>query len=98
MKNNNELQNTIPFAYFSSFGFNAGFMNFQNSQKIYGKQNETEGVTYAVSSKSLHQLLQNLPKEANLKLPKANKMARLSREQQVEKLEQYTFSVKVYKN
>lgn len=65
---------------------------------ITGKQNEIEGVTYAVSSKSLHQLLHNLPKEANLKLPKANRLARLSREQQVEKLEQYTFSVKVYKN
>jgi S1-C subfamily serine protease len=57
--------------------------------------NQDEGNTYAVSSIALLQLIDNdLPK---LDVPKINKLRKLSREQQVEKLEYYTCTVKVYK-
>ncbi|MCD6063748.1 MAG: trypsin-like peptidase protein [Flavipsychrobacter sp.] len=64
---------------------------------ITGKQTETEGTTYAVSSKALVQLIRNLPAESRLRLPKVNKLGGLSREQQIERLEDYTCSIKVYK-
>ena len=60
-----------------------------------GSQNEAN--TYAVSSKALLELLHTIPNAASLHLPKSNKLGRMSREQQIEKMEAYTFSVKVYK-
>jgi len=55
-----------------------------------------EDNTYAVSSKALIQLIHDkLPKEVHL--PKVNRLSHLSREQQIEKMEYYTCSVKVYK-
>lgn len=60
-----------------------------------GSQGEEN--TYAVSSTALMALVRNLPDDNNLHLPKANKMSRMDREDQVEKLQNYTFSVKVYK-
>ena len=64
---------------------------------VTGKETETSGTTYAVSSKAIYDLLKNLPKEASIHLPKTNKLGSLSREQQIEKLELFTCSVKVYK-
>lgn len=64
---------------------------------ITGKESETEGKTYAVSSKAVLDLLGSLPKDINVRLPKSNKMGRMSAEQQIEKLEYYTLSVRVYK-
>jgi serine protease Do len=64
---------------------------------ITGKESQTEGTTYAVGTKAIAQLLNALPKENKLHLPKGNKLGRLSREQQIEKLEYYTCSIKVYK-
>ncbi len=64
---------------------------------VTGKESETEGTTYAVSTKAIHQLLSNVPKDVNVRLVKANKLGKLPREQQIEKLEYYTCSVKVYK-
>lgn len=64
---------------------------------VTGKESGTEGTTYAVSSGAVYELVHSLPKDQNVRLPKSNKLAKLSREQQIEKLEQYTFSVKVYK-
>lgn len=58
---------------------------------------QSEEKTYAVSAKAITALLHQLPDEKNIKLPKAAKIAHLSREQQIEKMEEYTFSVKVYK-
>lgn len=58
---------------------------------------QDEGNTYAVSSGALLRFLHSLPKEINIRLPKASKLSRVSREDQVEKLEYYTCSVKVYK-
>lgn len=56
----------------------------------------SEENTYAVSTKALIDLLHTLPDEKSIRLPKAGKLARMSREQQIEKMENYTFSVKVY--
>jgi len=55
-----------------------------------------EANTYAVSSKALLGLLHN-GNNNNIRLPKSNKLSRLSREDQADKMETYTFSVKVYK-
>ena len=56
-----------------------------------------EANTYAVNAASLLDLIQTIPDENNIRLPKVNKMARISREEQIAKMELYTFSVKVYK-
>lgn len=59
---------------------------------------EAQSNTYAVSSKSLITLLHTgAANDIALRLPKANKMGRMSRQEQIEKMEAYTFSVKVYK-
>ena len=64
---------------------------------LTARGSEKEGNTYAVSSKAfITKLLGELP-ENTLHLPKTNKMARLSRDEQIKKMEAYTFSVKVYK-
>lgn len=57
----------------------------------------SEDKTYAVSAKAITALLHKLPDEKNIKLPKHAKIAHMGREQQIEKMEEYTFSVKVYK-
>lgn len=65
---------------------------------ITGKKTESSGTTYAVNSESLLDLVETLPKDINLKLPKANKLGNTgSREQQIKKLANYTCAVKVYK-
>lgn len=59
---------------------------------------EGETNTYAVSSKALLDLIhKNMPDNDALHLPKANKLGRIGREEQIKKMEPYTFSVKVYK-
>ena len=60
-----------------------------------GGQNEAN--TYAVSAKAVVELLHTTPNAGSFHLPKSNKLAHLGREQQIEKMEAYTFSVKVYK-
>jgi S1-C subfamily serine protease len=58
---------------------------------------DAEANTYAVSSKALVDLLHNKVAGAPVKMTKTNKLRNLSRQQQIEKLEAFTFSVKVYK-
>lgn len=58
---------------------------------------EAEDNTYAVSSKALIDMLHKKLPDNTLHLPKTNKMGKLSREEQIKKMECYTFSVKVYK-
>lgn len=62
---------------------------------VTGKESETNGTTYAVSTKAIFNLINS--SDINMKLPKTNRLSRVNREQQVEKLEFYTCSVKVYK-
>lgn len=64
---------------------------------ITGKERQTEGTTFAVSSRTLLRLLHELPKETGVHLPQTNKLGRLSREQQVQKMQDYTCMVQVYK-
>jgi serine protease Do len=65
---------------------------------VTGKETETSGTTYAVSSKAIYKLLESLPKaETDIRLPKGSKLSKLSREEQIQRLEYFTCSVKVYK-
>lgn len=64
---------------------------------ITGKESESEGTTYAVASDAIIDLLNTLPKENSIKITGTNRLNRLNREQQIEKLEYYTCSIKVYK-
>ncbi len=56
-----------------------------------------ESNTYAVSTDELLDLIEKMPAGNKMHLPKSNKLSRLSREEQISKMENYTFSVKVYK-
>ena len=56
-----------------------------------------ESNTYAVSTDELLDLIEKMPPGNKMHLPKSNKLSRLSREEQISKMENYTFSVKVYK-
>lgn len=64
---------------------------------ITGKESETEGTTYAVSSSTILTLLDALPEENKVSTPNSNRLGRMSRQQQIEQLEHYTCSIKVYK-
>jgi serine protease Do len=59
--------------------------------------NKDEAYTYAVSSKALIDLLHNNLPDNTLHLPKVNKLGKMTRQQQIEKMQAYTVSVKVYK-
>ena len=58
---------------------------------------QAEGNTYAVSSKALIEMIHNLTDNTVIRLPKKNKVGSMSRSQQIDKMEAYTVSVKVYK-
>lgn len=64
---------------------------------VTGKESNTEGTTYAVSSKAMLKLLKNMPQASAIHLPKTNKLSRLNRTQQIEKIQDFTCVVKVYK-
>ncbi len=58
---------------------------------------QEEANTYAVTSKALMDMIHNLTDNTVIHLPKTNKLGSMSRAQQIEKMEAYTVSVKVYK-
>jgi serine protease Do len=60
-----------------------------------GRQGESN--TYAVSSKAIISLIHSACNDKTIHLPKINRLGNMSREEQIEKMEAYTFSVKVYK-
>jgi S1-C subfamily serine protease len=64
---------------------------------IRSKDNDGARTTYAVSSKALLRLLQDL-KQADVALPRKARLSAYSREQQIEKLQDYTCMVQVYKS
>ncbi len=64
---------------------------------ITGKQSQSEGITYAVCSEALLSLADSLKGEHKISLPRVNRMGRLSRVRQIERLEQFTCAIKVYK-
>ncbi|MEB0260177.1 MULTISPECIES: serine protease [unclassified Mucilaginibacter] len=66
---------------------------------INGKQTQTQGVAYAVKSNYLLKAIQSIPADSlnkSLRLSTKNTLANLSRTQQIKKLRNYVFSVKVY--
>lgn len=64
---------------------------------VAGRNNEFSGATYAVASPELLRLLRSMPKEIRPSLSTTNNLKSLSREQQLNKLQDYTCIVKVYK-
>ena len=64
---------------------------------ITGKQSQSEGITYAVCSDALLSLADSLKSDNKLYLPRTNRLGRMSRVNQIERLEQYTCAIKVYK-
>ena len=64
---------------------------------IRSKDAQTESTTYAVTSKTLLRLLRDVPRDKRPRLPVSNRLSRLSRQQQIEKLQDFTCMVQVYK-
>lgn len=64
---------------------------------IRSKDAESESTTYAITSRTLLRLLRDVPKDKRPRLPQANRLGRLSREQQIDRLQDYTCMVQVYK-
>jgi serine protease Do len=62
---------------------------------ITGKQSNTSGTTFAVHSAALLELIHSLPNGTNIRLADNNKLNKLERTEQVKKLRDYVFSVKV---
>jgi len=62
---------------------------------VSGKGGAAGDATYAVSTGALLRLLESVPRK--LALPKASKLARSPREAQIERMQDYTFLVRVYK-
>lgn len=64
---------------------------------ITGKQSQSEGITYAVCSDALLALADSVKEETKIHLPRTNRLGNYSRVRQIERLEQYTCAIKVYK-
>lgn len=64
---------------------------------VTGKESKSSSTTYAVSSKTMLRLLRNIPQAATITLPKAGKLNKLSRSQQIDKIQDFTCVVNVYK-
>lgn len=62
---------------------------------ITGKQSNTSGTTFAVHSGALVDLVQSLPRSAAIRLPDNNRLTRLERTEQVRKMRDYVFPIKV---
>lgn len=64
---------------------------------ITSNDQQSSSKTYAVSTAALLRLMKDLPKSSNIKLPANNTLGKLSREEQVSRLEDYTCMVRVFK-
>jgi len=62
---------------------------------ITGKQSNTAGTTYAVHSGALIDLVQSLPKSQHIELPSGTKTGKPERTEQVRKMKDFVFSIKV---
>lgn len=63
---------------------------------VTGKEPQSEGTTYAVSSHALSQMLHHMPKDENLSILK-QKIMTLTKEEQVAQMQDYTCVIQVYK-
>jgi serine protease Do len=64
---------------------------------VAGKESKSAGITYAISSNTLLKMLRNIPQSNEISLPKTNKLGKMSRNQQIEKIQNFTCVVNVYK-
>lgn len=64
---------------------------------VTGKETKSTNITYAVSSNTMLRMLRNIPQAANITLPKNTRLAKMNREQQIEKIQDFTCVVNVYK-
>jgi serine protease Do len=64
---------------------------------VTGKESKSVGTTYAVSSNTMLRMLKNIPQSNSINLPKTSKLGKMSRSQQIEKIQDFTCVVNVYK-
>jgi serine protease Do len=62
---------------------------------ITGKQSNTSGTTYAVQTSALINLIQSLPKSQHIALQTGTKVGKSERTEQVNKMKDFVFSIKV---
>jgi serine protease Do len=82
---------------------NSGSPVFNAKGNIIGvitkKDDDAEGVAFALKTKEIFKFLEQIPQDSlktPLNLPKNNKIAAFKRPQQIKKLQDYIFQVKVY--
>ncbi len=66
---------------------------------IKGKQTQTDGAAFAIKSNYILQSIENIPQDSlknKLNITKQNNIAGLSRTQQIKKMENFIFMIKVY--
>lgn len=64
---------------------------------VTAKESKSKSITYAVTSSAMLRMLHNIPQAGNISLPKTNKLGKLSRSQQIDKIQNFTCVVNVYK-
>ena len=79
---------------------NSGSPVFNTKGNIIGvitkKDDNAEGVAFALKTREIFRLLDEIPLKVPLVLPKNNKISGFKRPQQIKKLQDYVFQVKVY--
>lgn len=69
---------------------------------ISGKQTTSEGVSFAVKTNYMIEALNNIPADSlkgqPLRLNKKNVLSHLSRKQQIKRMQDYVYQVKVFKH
>lgn len=66
---------------------------------VSGKQAQTEGASYAIKSRYLYKAIQNVPPDSlsdKVSLNNKNVLSGLNRVQQIKKMQNYVFQIKVY--
>jgi S1-C subfamily serine protease len=63
---------------------------------ISGKQSQTEGITYAIKSKALLDLMKTLPKDFSLNALQENLVKGQTRSGQISQIQKFVCMVKVY--
>lgn len=64
---------------------------------VTGKESKSVGITYAVSSNTMLKMLKNIPQSSAISLPKSSRLSKMNRSQQIEKIQDFTCVVNVYK-
>lgn len=64
---------------------------------LSGKATNSSGTTYAVSSDAMLRMLHNIPQNSTINLPKSSRLVRLNRAEQIERIQDFTCVVHIYK-